>query len=225
MTGCGKSRLAWDWFVSPHPRRISYDPVGDTFDRNPKAVPVRTAAELFEHVRRAASSGCDSWHFVIYGEPEEALAALEKLAPASVGPNEKTLGRALGGVIFECGEIDLLASNDSKPLSVGMRGKWQRGRHSLLSFAVATQAPALCSRIVTANSHDIFAFMHAEHTSLEYFAKTIGDRAAERIARLDQYAFVHYHRGDPFCTEYASESRGGAFVRRAVGKIPLAIGH
>lgn len=224
MTGCGKSQLLWDWFSSVAPRRLTYDPVGDSLERNPAAVPVRTAAELREHLRRVVAGRFEVWHFVIYGEPEEAAEALDWLAPSEIAPNQKTLARALGGVLFECGEIDTLAANAATPLSVRTRAKWQRGRHSLLSFAVATQAPALVSRIVSANSHDIFAFMHSESTSLDYFAKTIGDRAAERIARLDQFAFVHYRRGLPYCTEYASESARGRIVRREVGRIPLSVG-
>lgn len=224
MTGCGKSQLLWDWFTSRHPRRLSYDPVGDTVERNPQAVPVRTAAEFREHVGRAIASRCDSWHFVIWGEPEEAIEALEWLAPDTTPPHARSLCRALGGVLFESGEVDTLAPNASTPTAVRFRGKLQRGRHHLLSHALATQAPALVNRIVTANCHDIFAFSHAEHTSLEYFAKQIGERAAERIARLPQYGFLHYHKGDPFATEYASEKRGGSIVRRPVARIPLAIG-
>lgn len=224
MTGCGKSRLLWDWFTSVTPRRLTYDPVGDTLDRNPHAVAVRTAGELREHMRRVVAGGFDSWHFVLYGEPEEAADALDWLAPTTAAPNQRTLARALGGVLFECGEVDTLAGNAATPLSVRMRAKWQRGRHHLLSFAVGTQAPALVSRIVSANSHDVFAFMHSEHTSLDYFAKTIGDRAAERIARLDQFAFLHYRRGLPYATEYVSEMRAGRIERRAVARIPLAVG-
>lgn len=222
MTGSGKGQLAWDWFVNPYPRVLSYDPAGDVVERNPKAVAVRTAAEFREHLTRAIAGRFDSWHFVLWGEPEEAAAALDLLAPDSAAPHEKTLCRVLGGVLFECGEIDTLAANAETPLTRRIRGKFQRGRHHLLSHAVATQAPALVSRHVTANCHDIFAFMHSENTSLEYFRKTIGDNAAERIARLEQYAFVHYHRGDPFCTEYVSEQKRGEIVRRAVGKIPLS---
>jgi hypothetical protein len=222
MTGCGKSELLWAWFTQPHPRRISYDPVGDSLERNPRAIAVRSVAELRLHIARALAGKYDSWHFILCGKPDDAVDALDWLAPTSTMPGQRTLSRALGGVLFECGELDLIAPNQSTPLSIRAREHWQRGRHSLMSFAVATQAPALVSRIVSGNSHDIFAFGHSEATSLEYFRKSIGDNAADRIAQLEQFAFVHYHRGDQHCTEYVSERRRGRIERRAIARIALS---
>lgn len=224
MTGCGKSQLLWDLFTSRHPRVVSYDPVGDTFDRNPQAVPVRTADEFRQHLARATASGCDSWHFVVWGEPEEAAKVLEMLCPDTAGPQEKTLGRLLGGVMFETGEIDTLGANNTAPLSVRVRSRWQRGRHSLLSFGCATQAPALVSRVITGNSKHIYAFGHSEATSLKYFSETIGERAADAIARLQQFAFVHYEKGSMFAEEYRSDTKGGKIVRTKVRAIPLIVG-
>lgn len=224
MTGCGKSRLLWDWYTSKHPRRVTYDPVGDTLERNPDAVSVRTAAEFRHHLRAALDDNCDAWHFVVYGPPEELLEILDWLAPDETAPHEQSLSRSVGGVLFECGEIDVLAGNAATETSKRMASKFQRGRHHLLSHAVACQAPALVSRIVTANCHDIFAFGHSEHTSLEYFRQQIGQNAADVIRRLPQYGFLHYRRGDPFCTEYTSRMSGGRIERTPVKRIPMAIG-
>lgn len=212
MIRSGKSQLLWDIFTRHHPRVISYDPVGDTLDRNADAVPVYSFGELRDKVKRANIGGYTNWHFVLACPPSEVPDVLAWLAPPAARFEEKTLARALGGVLFECGECDTIAPNAG--IHPAVRAAAQRGRHHLLSLALATQRPALCDRTVTGQCQYVAAFMHSERSDLEYFARLVGENAADEIARLQQFEFVWYRKGDHEATKYDRD-------RQPVMTIPL----
>lgn len=213
MTGCGKSKLMWDWVVSKSPRVISIDPVGDTIERNPRAVPIEGVGRLREVLRMIAAKRAEVWHLQLAIDDEEAPAVFELLAPRR--STAASFSRAMGGVMIECGECDLIAPNAGTHPAV--RSAWQRGRHHLLSLAMATQRPSLVNRTLTGGTQHVVAFMHSEPRDIAYWADCISSAAAEEIARLQPYEFVYFKRGTFEAVKYDA-------ARKPVARIPLASG-
>jgi hypothetical protein len=192
MKGSGKSQLLADLFVPLHARLISIDITGETIERNPDAVPAYGLDELIKALDVAAA--WPRWHIVAFLRREEIPALFALLAPRVESEDTLSFSRELGGVAIECGEAYHIMPNQGAAREV--EDALCIARHHRLSWLLATQRPASCSRLVSSQADYLIAFMQTEPIDVAWWGKAISKAASEQIAQLDVHEFVFYRRGD-----------------------------
>lgn len=176
---CGKTRLAWDLYVSKFPRRLTFDFAREVRELlDPDAITVYSYAELREALGDCAAAR--RWHIALCLDHAEARTVAPKvcrlLAHPTTSDDERTYARSIGGLMVACYEAHELAPNGMCPPDV--RRLATGGRHESVSVVVASQAPALVDRRFSENAEFLVAFATQEHTVWKFWQhKTCGEVA------------------------------------------------
>lgn len=190
---CGMKRSGKSYLLAQlakrFPRRIVFDFIGEYADKIPNAYEATTLQESVKALLDARAGG-NVWTVLCNVEPEEVPKILAALAPNN-GKPESSFARAVGGVVIECGEVDLIAPNSQKcPREV--KNIFQRGRHYGISALVATQRPRDVHRVVTSQSDMIAAFRQHEPRDAEYLGNVMRSDAVELLQGLRPRNYLRY---------------------------------
>jgi hypothetical protein len=192
IKGSGKSELLADLFMPVHPRLISIDITGETIERNPEAVAAYGLDELLKALDVATQ--WPRWHIAAFLRRDEIPALFAILAPRIESADTLSFSRELGGVAIECGEVYHIMPNQGAAQEV--EDALCIARHHQLSWLMATQRPASCSRLLSSQADYLIAFMQTEPIDIAWWSKAISKAAGEQIAQLDVHEFVFFRRGD-----------------------------
>lgn len=129
------------------------------------------------------------WTVVTCIEPDDVAKLCGALAP--VGSLGGGYSRAVGGVMFECGEVDTIAPNNAG-IRPEVRNIFQRGRHYRISVLCATQRPRDVHRVVTSQADALWLFRQHELRDLEYIAQVTSQPVKDLVRELPQYSHVRY---------------------------------
>lgn len=186
--GSGKSTLLRE--LRDHfPRVLTYDPVAETRGA-PGVVATYDAAGCVDALRKVAREGRQRWRVSLCGEPDDFVAVLRVLAPASMATDDG-FARAVGGVCVEIPELDTIAPNSSG-ISEHVRHIFQRGRHFRVSVLADTQAPALVNRVATSQADMLFIFAQHEPRHIAYIGDVVSQPVAQLVRRLPKYWHIRY---------------------------------
>lgn len=189
MRGSGKSHLLGD--VARHfPRRLVLDFLGEHDGRIPGARYAWDLPETVDALRAAAKAG-ERWT-VVSGMDERDVPALVSALMPSGRLSRAGFSRAVGGMMLECGEVDLIAPNHSG-ISDEVKSLWKRGRHHWLSLLTATQRAAETHRIITSMSDAVCSFRQHEPRDIAYLASVMaspGVDVAAELAKLPRYWYL-----------------------------------
>lgn len=188
MRRSGKSHLLGQ-LAERFPRRLVLDFIGEHAGGIANARTAFSLAETIAYLRTGRSSG-PRWTVVAVIDPSDVPELLAVIAPVG-GQTERGFARAVGGMVIECGEIDVIAPNNAQ-MSVEVRNIFQRGRHHSLSVLVAVQRPASVNRIVTSQADIICAFRQHEPRDADYLSDIMGPQAPEIVRTLRPRNYLRY---------------------------------
>lgn len=185
---CGKTRLAWDVYVSKFPRCLTIDFAREVQSQlDPDAITVYSYHGLREALAECARA--ERWHIALCLDHAEARTIAPKvcrlLAHPTKSEDERTFARSVGGLVVACYESHELAPNGMCPPDV--RGLVTRGRHEGISVVVATQAPARVDRAFSENAEFLVAFATQEHTVTKFWTAKTSPLVAEMIDEQPRY--------------------------------------
>ena len=140
-------------------------------------------------MRRASTSS--RWTVVSSLYEDDVPELLSAIIPSG-GASALGFSRAVGGMLVECGEVDLIAPNNGS-IAREVRDMFQRGRHHSLSVLCATQRPRDTHRVVTSQSDMIAAFRQHEPRDAEYLDSVMGGRASGILTTLARYEHLRYY--------------------------------
>lgn len=183
MKRSGKSHLL-DLLASRFPRRIIFDFVGEYDGKIANAKTCYTLSEAVNALLTAKKRG-DKWTVVCTLADKE----VPQLLAAITGKN--SWARSVGGVVIQCGEVDLIAPNN-QGIATEVRHIFQRGRHYGISALVATQRPRDVHRVVTAQSDIICAFRQHEPRDAEYLGEVMRSDAVPLLRELRKFEYLRY---------------------------------
>lgn len=183
MKRSGKSHLL-DSLAARFPRRIIFDFVGEYDGRFPDVKTCYTLPDAVSALLRAAKRG-DKWTVVCTLDNSEIVQLLAAITGRS------SWARTVGGVVIQCGEVDLIAPNNAG-IATEVRHIFQRGRHYGISALVATQRPRDVHRVVTAQSDIICAFRQHEPRDADYLGEVMRSDAVPLLRELRQYEYLRY---------------------------------
>lgn len=187
MKRSGKSHLLGK-LAEHFPRRLILDFIGEHSGRIRGAAEAYTMAEAVDALRKVRHSS--RWTIVCGMEPTHVPELLGLIAPVG-GRNLRGYSRAVGGLVLECGEIDVIAPNNGQ-ISPEVRNVFQRGRHHMLSALVAVQRPANANRIVTSQADMLCAFRQHEPRDADYLGEIMSARAPEIVRSLPPRNYLRY---------------------------------
>lgn len=190
MRGSGKSHLLGE-LARHFPRRLVLDFLGEHEGRIPGARYAWNLGETVDALRAAHRSGT-RWT-VVSGMDEKDVPALAAALTPSGRLSRAGFSRAVGGMVLECGEIDLIAPNNSG-IAQEVKSWWKRGRHHWLSLLTATQRAAETHRIITAMSDAIVSFRQHEPRDIAYLADVMAAPGVDVAAELVRLPRYHYLR-------------------------------
>jgi hypothetical protein len=184
----GKTTALYEMFIKRHPRRVSFDFVGEVRDKfNPDAINVYSYAEFVQALRTCASY--PRWHIALVYDPDAQPQLAEQvcrlLNPPRESESHSSFAKAVGGVSIDCTEADFLFPNGRT--SPVVRGVIQRGRHNRLVFFGATQAPALVDTRLRDGADYFLAFRSQEEVVHKFWRGITSTAVADRVATLPQY--------------------------------------
>jgi hypothetical protein len=188
MKRSGKSHLIGE-LARKFPRRLIFDFIGEHSGRIAGAREAFTLGEAVGALRAARSSG-NQWTVNCVLDPSDVPELLSVLAPMG-GRTEKGFSRAVGGLVIECGEVDVIAPNNGQ-IAPEVRNIFQRGRHHAISALVAVQRPASANRIVTSQADVLVAFRQHEPRDADYLGEIMSAKAPEIVRQLKPYNYVRY---------------------------------
>jgi hypothetical protein len=216
----GKSELLHQLFVRQFPRVLSIDLNAETWDRNPNAIGTYGLADTLMAIKWAAGRPGARWHLAAALEDADVAPLLRLLAPPITAPNQVSIPRALGGLLVECGELYFLAPNEKGDKQRAAVEAFNRSRHHLLSFAVASQRGADCARVTTQAAHVRFFLQTDEPRDLDFVGKLISEPIAAAVRELPRYhALIQFAKTGEIvvCDDkrriYKRLTRAGAVVR------------
>jgi hypothetical protein len=193
MRKSGKSQLLADLFVPAHQRIISIDVTGETVERNPDAIAAYGMGQLVEVLHVAAD--WPRWHVAAILPRAEIPELCKLLAPRVESEDTLSFSRELGGIAIECGEAYHVLPNQGTAVEV--EDALCISRHHRLSWLLATQRPASCSRLLSSQADYLVAFMQSEPLDIAWWSKAVSKAAGVQIQQLELHEFVFYRRGDP----------------------------
>jgi len=71
------------------------------------------------------------------------------------------------------------------------------GRHANLAMIASSQRPAQVDKLLVSQAAHVFVGQLFEHRDIAYLKDTIGPAAAEQVAKLPKYKFLHHRIGEP----------------------------
>lgn len=167
------------------PRRIVFDFVGEFYHKIPGAVDVDTLAGAAVVLKQVQPR--DKWVVVCQLIPSEAIDLIE-----AVCDQKKSYARAVGGLAFECGEVDQIAPNNAA-IHPAVHSIFARGRHiGPVSALMAARRPQEINKIVTSQSDVICAFRMHEPRDADYLANTMGSDAVQHLLKLQRHEYLRY---------------------------------
>jgi hypothetical protein len=175
--------------ASGFPRRLILDFVGEYIGAVKGATETYTLLETVDALRKARRRG-PTWTVTACLDPDDVPELLTALAPVGVA-SDYGFSRAVGGLVIECGEVDLIAPNQGT-ISPEVRTVFQRGRHHSISILVATQRPASVNRIVTSQADVICAFRQHEPRDADYLGEVMRAEAPDIVRTLPQFHYLRY---------------------------------
>ncbi len=184
MKRSGKSRLL-DTLATRFPRRILFDFVGEYEGKVPNATYGYTLAECVDALQTARKSS--KWTVVCVMDPAHVPQLL-----GAIMDQRNPFTRAVGGVVLQFGEVDLVAPNNMG-IATEVRNVFQRGRHFDVSALAATQRPRDVHRVVTSQSDVICAFRQHEPRDAEYLGSVTRSDAVPLLNTLQQYEYLRYY--------------------------------
>lgn len=188
MRRSGKSHLLGK-LAESFPRRLVFDFIGEHAGRINGAREAFTLGDAVSALRAARSNG-NRWTVLCVLDPKDIPELLSVIAP--IGRNtERGFSRAVGGLVIECGEIDVIAPNNGQ-IAPEVRNVFQRGRHHSLSALVAVQRPASVNRIVTSQADVLCAFRQHEPRDADYLGEIMSARAPEIVRNLQPRNYLRY---------------------------------
>jgi hypothetical protein len=185
MRASGKSFLLAK-YAAKFSRRIVLDPNCEFLGAYSGARECHTLAQTIDALDDL--SGERRWTVVTCIDPEQVPRLCRVLAPVG---GMGGYARAVGGLLVECGEVDVIAPNHAG-ISAEVRNLFQRGRHYRVSVVCATQRPRDVHRVVTAQADAVCAFRQHEPRDLDYLAQCTSVAIAARVRTLDQYWHIQY---------------------------------
>ena len=184
MRRSGKSHLLAQMALR-FPRRLVLDFIGEFDGKIKGAYECETLRQTQEALIAARDSGA-RWTVHTGISPNQVPELIKSIASKRNG-----FAKAVGGIVLECGEADLIAPNNAG-ISEEIFNIFARGRHIGLSALMATQRPRAVHRIVTSQSDMIAAFRQHELLDVDYLSDLMGTDAAKRIANLQLRQHVRY---------------------------------
>lgn len=187
-TGSGKSYLL-NQFAQRFPRRLVLDFMGEHTGRIAGA---RECYDLRDTVAAlsVAARQSDRWTVLSFMDERFVPDLFRVLAPTGRDA-ARGFSRTVGGLVVECGEVDLIAPN-SGAISDGVKSLYKRGRHAAISILGATQRASECHRIVTSQSTVICAFRQHEPRDVATLAQVMGSRAGDMLPTLAPRHYLRY---------------------------------
>lgn len=186
MKGSGKSTLLAR-HAARFPRRVIIDPTAEFFDLYPQARECMTLSEVLNAFEDVAA--LPQWVVVACISARDAAKVIHVLAPEDNPRGGYSV--AVGGVLVECGEVEMIAPNDGR-MSADIGHAFHRGRHQRISFCVGTRRPRDVHRLVTSQCDVISAFKQHEPRDVEYLTKLVTPTVAQCIDTLPDYHHVRY---------------------------------
>lgn len=186
MKRSGKSRLLAE-LARKFPRRLIFDFI-EEYVTLPGAIIGRTLGQTADALRKASAR--PQWTVVSTLYERDVPELLARIIPSG-GSTVPGFSRAVGGMVVECGEIDLIAPNNGS-IPQEVRDMFQRGRHHGLSVLAATQRPRDTHRVVTSQSNLVAAFRQHEPRDVEYLNSVMSGRAGELLPTLARFEHLRY---------------------------------
>lgn len=185
LKGSGKSHLLARR-AARFPRRLILDYADEFFDVYDDAFECLSWPQMLQALRAAAHE--KTWVIVASLMLEDVIKLANVLSPA--GRPRSGYSYNVGGLIVECGEVELIAPN--RGFHPAIAELVHRGRHSRTSMAWGTRRPRDVNRLVTSQADVISCFRQQETADIEYLASIIGVSAASRISTLAEHHHVQY---------------------------------
>lgn len=186
MKRSGKSHLLASLALQ-FPRRLILDFVGEYIGRLPGAREAHSLRDVVKALQRVRKS--PRWTVTACMDPADVPDLLNAIAPIGAA-TAYGFSRAVGGLVIECGEIDVIAPNSG--MSPEARNIFQRGRHHSLSILAAVQRPSSANRIVTSQADLICAFRQHEPRDADYLGEIMHSGAPEIIRSLPPRFYLRY---------------------------------
>lgn len=186
MKRSGKSHLL-DTLASKFPRRIIFDFIGE-YDAAISergffgGESVAECVDLLKHAHKTRTG----WTVCAMLTPEQVPELL-----GAIMHKQNPFSRAVGGVVVQCGEVDLIAPNHAG-ISTEVRNVFQRGRHFDVSALVATQRPRDVHRVVTSQSDILCAFRQHEPRDADFLGDIMRSDATPLVKTLGRFEYVRY---------------------------------
>jgi hypothetical protein len=101
--------------------------------------------------------------------------------------------------IYHCGAVDFVCEDlmsycgGSVHLGSGFKTLLTAGRTRGCQVYLVTQRPYKIPREVTSQAREACIFQSHEPADVQYVKEAFGTEAAERMGRLGQYEFIHWH--------------------------------
>jgi hypothetical protein len=182
--GSGKSSLLARR-ASAFPRRIVLDFADEFQGAYAGAFECVGFPETLDALEEAVK--LDRWTLVCSLLPAEVVKLAALLSPP--GRPRNGVSYLAGGVLLECGEVELIAPSSSA-MRPEIANLVHRGRHSLTSMLWATRRPRDVSRLVTSQLDVISIFRQQEPSDIDYLASLVGSEIAAHVAALGEWEHV-----------------------------------
>lgn len=189
------------------PRRIVLDFADEFFGSYAGAFECVGFSETLDALEEAA--GRAKWTVVCSLLPAEVVKLAALLSPE--GRPRSGYSYLVGGVLLECGEVELIAPNGAA-MRNEVANLIHRGRHSRTSMLWATRRPRDVSRLVTSQLDVVSIFRQQEQADIAYLAALVGGDAEPFISGLGEWERVE-----------ALPSYGVAVVLDGEGKLKTVI--
>lgn len=182
MKRSGKSHLLAS-FARRFPRRLVFDFLGEHagLDGAHEAVTLAETVDALKRVRHK-----ERWTVVSMVDAREVPSILSTMAT-----RRGSFSLAVGGVVIECGEVDLIAPNNES-VAQPVRDMFLRGRHFALSVLCATQRPRQMHRIATAQSDVICVFRQHEPRDISYLSEITRGDIEKLVRELPPFFHLRY---------------------------------
>jgi hypothetical protein len=188
MKRSGKS-FALDIMARGFPRRIVADFIGEYHGKIEGAKYVHSIAEAVDALQLLRKGGSMKWTVVCVMQPEEILQLLGVLAPIGKRP-ETSFSYAVGGVVLQCGEIQLIAPNQG--LSPAMANIIAMGRHYRVSILGAARRPREVNRNLTSQSDALLAFRQHEPRDADYLGDVMRSDVPQYLRQLRPFHHLRF---------------------------------
>lgn len=168
------------------PRRILVDFTGEYVGKVDGAHYATSIGETVDELQKCRKAGT-RWAIVSTMRPEDAIELCGVLAPVGKKP-ESSFSYACGGVVVECGEIQLIAPNYT--LEQPVQNIIAMGRHFRVSILGAARRPREVSRFLTSQSDAILAFRQHEPRDTKYLGEVMRSDVPDYLRQLRPFSHV-----------------------------------